>query len=66
MKFKHTQKHQHDIHAQKPSNMYELKQFCKEEWAKIPPQPRERLILRYYKYLIAVLADKGGTTWCYE
>ncbi len=26
------------IHAWKPSNVAELKQFCKEEWAKIPPQ----------------------------
>ena len=26
------------IHARKPSNVAELKQFCKEEWAKIPPQ----------------------------
>lgn len=57
MKFKHTQKH---------TSMNELKQFCKDEWARIPPQPRERLILRYYKCLIAVLADKGGTTWCYD
>ncbi len=26
------------IHARKPSNVAELKQFCKEEWAKIHPQ----------------------------
>ncbi len=26
------------IHAWKPSNVAELKQFYKEEWAKIPPQ----------------------------
>ncbi len=25
------------IHAQKPSNEAELKQFCKEVWANIPP-----------------------------
>ncbi len=24
------------IHARKPSNVAELKQFCKEEWATIP------------------------------
>ncbi|KAF7652588.1 hypothetical protein LDENG_00094910 [Lucifuga dentata] len=29
--------------AQNPSNVVELKQFCKEEWNKIPPQRRERL-----------------------
>ena len=26
------------VHAQKPSNVAELKQFYKEEWAKCPPQ----------------------------
>ncbi len=46
----------------KPSNVTELKQFCKEEWAKIPPQRCERLIARYHKRLIAVVAAKGGTT----
>ncbi len=46
----------------KLSNVAELKQFCKEEWAKIPPQWRERLIASYRKCLIAVVATKGGTT----
>lgn len=26
------------VHAQKPSNIAELKQYCKEEWARILPQ----------------------------
>ncbi|KAF7659802.1 hypothetical protein LDENG_00292920, partial [Lucifuga dentata] len=26
------------VHARKLSNVATLKQFCKEEWAKIPPQ----------------------------
>ena len=26
------------VHAPKPSNVTELKQFCKEEWANIPTQ----------------------------
>ncbi len=56
----------HDLkqsfHAQKPSNVAELKQFCKEEWAKIHPQRCERLIASYGKRLIAVVAAKGGTT----
>ncbi len=26
------------VHAQKPSNVAELQQFCQDEWAKIPPQ----------------------------
>ncbi len=50
------------IHARKPSNVAELKQFCKEEWAKIPPQRCERLIASYRKGLIAVVAAKCGTT----
>ncbi len=50
------------IHARKPSNVAELKQFCKEEWAKIHPQRCERLIASYRKRLIAVVAAKGGTT----
>ncbi len=47
------------IHARKPSNVAELKQFCKEEWAKIHPQRCERLIASYRKCLIAVVAAKG-------
>ena len=53
------------VHAQKPSNVAELKQFCKEEWAKIPPQRCERLIASYHKRLIAVVAAEGGTTRYY-
>ncbi len=53
------------FHAWKPSNVAELKQFCKEEWAKIPPQRCERLIASYRKHLIAVAAAKGGTTSYY-
>ncbi len=56
----------HDLkqsfHAWKPSNVAELKQFCKEERAKIPPQRCERLIDSYRKRLTAVVAAKGGTT----
>ncbi len=50
------------IHARKPSNVAELKQFYKEEWAKIPPQRCERLIASYRKCLIAVVAAKCDTT----
>ncbi len=50
------------FHARKPSNVAELKQFCKEEWAKIPPQRCERLIASFHKRLIAVIAAKSGTT----
>ncbi|KAK3515159.1 hypothetical protein QTP70_008187 [Hemibagrus guttatus] len=50
------------VHAQKPSNVAELQQFCKDEWAKIPPQRCNRLIASYRKHLIAVVAAKGGPT----
>ncbi len=50
------------INARKPSNVAELKQFCKEGWAKIPPQRCERLIASYRKCFIGVVSAKGGTT----
>ncbi|KAK3511591.1 hypothetical protein QTP70_011219 [Hemibagrus guttatus] len=50
------------VHARKPSNVAELQQFCKDEWAKIPPQRCNRLIAGYGKRLIAVVAAKGGPT----
>ncbi|KAK3515259.1 hypothetical protein QTP70_013040 [Hemibagrus guttatus] len=50
------------VHARKPSNVAELQQFCKDEWAKIPPQRCNRLIASYRKRLIAVVAAKGGPT----
>ncbi len=50
----------HDLkqsfHARKPSNVAELKQFCKEEWATIPLSD-VRLIVIYCKHLIAVVAQ---------
>ncbi|KAK3525999.1 hypothetical protein QTP70_011800 [Hemibagrus guttatus] len=50
------------VHARKPSNVSELQQFCKDEWAKIPPQRCNRLIASYRKRLIAIVAAKGGPT----
>ncbi|KAK3561767.1 hypothetical protein QTP86_013416 [Hemibagrus guttatus] len=50
------------VHARKPSNVAELQQFCKNEWAKIPPQRCNKLIASYGKRLIAVVAAKGGPT----
>ncbi|KAK3506448.1 hypothetical protein QTP70_000579, partial [Hemibagrus guttatus] len=47
------------VHARKPSNVAELQQFCKDEWAKIPPQRCNTLIASYGKRLIAVVAAKG-------
>ncbi|KAK3529469.1 hypothetical protein QTP70_031163, partial [Hemibagrus guttatus] len=48
------------VHARKPSNVAELQQFCKDEWAKIPPQRCNRLIASYGKRLIAVVAAKAA------
>ncbi|KAK1795605.1 hypothetical protein P4O66_001100 [Electrophorus voltai] len=50
------------VHAHKPSNVAELQQFCKDEWAKIPPQRCKRLVASYRKRLIAVVAANGGPT----
>lgn len=47
------------VYTQKPSNVAELKQYCKEEWATIPPWQCERLSAKCF---IAVVATKGGTT----
>ncbi len=40
----------------------ELQQFCQDEWAKMPPQRCNRLVVSYRKRLIAVVAAKGGPT----
>ncbi len=50
------------FHAWNLSSVAELKQFCKEEWAKISPKWCKRLIASYRKHLIGVVAAKGGTT----
>ncbi|KAK3509683.1 hypothetical protein QTP70_008426 [Hemibagrus guttatus] len=50
------------VHARKPSSVAELQQFCKDEWAKIPPQRCNKLIASYGKRLIAVVVAKGGPT----
>ncbi|MGH0158770.1 UNVERIFIED_CONTAM: hypothetical protein FKN15_044380 [Acipenser sinensis] len=44
------------VHARKPSNVTELKQFCKEDWAKIPQNRCERLTNSYRKRLVEVIA----------
>ncbi|KAK3514798.1 hypothetical protein QTP70_032196, partial [Hemibagrus guttatus] len=55
------------VHARKPSNVAELQQFCKDEWAKIPPQRCNRLIASYGKHLIAVVAAKvPGILGCFK
>ncbi len=52
----------HDLkqsfHAWKPSNVAELKQFCKKEWAKIPPQRCERLIASFTNAWLQLLLQR--------
>ncbi|KAF7663711.1 hypothetical protein LDENG_00201070 [Lucifuga dentata] len=50
------------VHARKPFNVADLKQFFKEEWNKIPPQRCTRLVSNYWKHLAALVAAKCGTT----
>ena len=50
------------VHTRHPKNIAELKQFCKEEWSKIPPDRRAGLIRNYRKRLDEVTAAKEGST----
>ena len=43
-------------------NVAKLQQFCKDEWATIPPQRCKRLTDSYRKRLIAVIAAKSDPT----
>ena len=49
------------IHMRRLNSMTELKQFCQEEWAKIPPQLCAGLIHSYRKRLVEVTG--GSTTY---
>jgi hypothetical protein len=46
------------IHTRHPKNVAELKQVCKEEWSKIPPDRCAGLLLNYRKSLVEVIAVK--------
>lgn len=50
------------IHTRHPKNIAELKQFCKGEWSKIPPERCSGLICNYRERLVEVIAVKGGST----
>jgi len=50
------------INARNPTNISKLKQFCKEEWAKIPPSRCAGLIMSDRKRLVEVIAAQGGDT----
>uniref|UniRef100_A0A3Q3JS38 Transposase n=1 Tax=Monopterus albus TaxID=43700 RepID=A0A3Q3JS38_MONAL len=50
------------VHARNPSNISQLKQFCIEEWDKIPSDRCQRLLDGYKNRLTAVISAKGGNT----
>lgn len=43
------------VHARKPTNITELKQFLKKKWAKIPPMFCAGLMTSYRKLLVEVV-----------
>lgn len=49
------------VHARRPSNLQDLEQFAKEEWAKIPQETCANLVTNYQKRLLSVLDQKGYT-----
>lgn len=46
------------VHARRPSNLHDLEQFAKEEWAKIPQETCANLVRNYQKRLLSVLDQK--------
>lgn len=52
-------------HAQRPTNVTELRQFCRAEWAKIPPWCCKTPTNNSRKHLIAVITAKGGVKRSY-
>lgn len=47
------------VHARRPTNLKELEQFAKEEWAMIPEETCLKLLENYNKRLKAVIKQKG-------
>jgi hypothetical protein len=50
------------VHTRHLKKIAELKQFCKDEWSKIPPNRCAGLIRNYRKRLVEVIVAKGGST----
>ena len=50
------------VHQRSPTNLAELEQFSREEWAKISPSHCAKLLKTNPKRLIAVIAAKGSST----
>ena len=49
------------VHARKPSNLKELEDYAKEEWASIPKEMCFKLVQNYPKRLQEVINQKGHT-----
>ena len=50
------------VHTRHPKNIAELKQFCKEEWSKIPPDRCAGPIRNYRNCFVQIIAAKRGST----
>lgn len=50
------------VARRRPTNLKDLAEVCREEWAKIPVERCERLVDSYYNRLKAVVHAKGGHT----
>uniref|UniRef100_A0AAZ3NY09 Tc1-like transposase DDE domain-containing protein n=1 Tax=Oncorhynchus tshawytscha TaxID=74940 RepID=A0AAZ3NY09_ONCTS len=48
------------VHTRHPKNIADLKQFCKEEWSKIPPDHCAGLIRNHRKLWLRLLLPKEG------
>jgi hypothetical protein len=51
------------VYTRHPKDIAELKQFCEEEWSKIPPEHCAGLICNYGKHLVEVIAARGSTSY---
>ena len=49
------------VHGRKPSNLQQLEQFAKEEWANIPQDRCLQLVANYPKRQLAIIQQKGHT-----
>lgn len=49
------------VRSRRPSNLQELEEVAKQEWARIPPKTCQKLVENYQKRLEAVVAQKGYT-----
>ncbi len=50
------------VHQRSPSNLMELKRYCKKGWEKLPKNRCAKLVASYSKILEAVIGAKGAST----